>query len=104
MTEADVNASDSDSVFNWHSAEADGITWIKVLYDPELDAIAIAETWALSHTRDDDAKILIHILPRLSSDEIKDLQKEYSVHSRLHGKGLNMARLIGGNLEVVRLV
>ncbi|KAE8309476.1 hypothetical protein BDV41DRAFT_547690 [Aspergillus transmontanensis] len=63
-----------------------------VLYDPKPDAMAMAK--ALSQPRDFDAKTIIRILPSLSSDQIMDLRKEYRVHVKLHGKGINMAKHI----------
>ncbi|KAB8217505.1 hypothetical protein BDV33DRAFT_176910 [Aspergillus novoparasiticus] len=63
-----------------------------VLYDPKPDAMAMAK--ALSQSRDIDAKTIIRILPSLSCDQIMDLRREYKVHVKLHGKGINMAKHI----------
>ena len=61
-------------------------------YNPTADALALQE--ALSHVRHIDHKTLIRILPRLSTDDILDLRKEYKRHVKIHGKGINIAKHI----------
>ncbi|CAI7672943.1 unnamed protein product [Penicillium bialowiezense] len=58
-------------------------------YDAAADAAAMQE--ALSH-RTIDNKTLIQILPRLSSDEILTLRREYKSRVRMQGKGINLAK------------
>ncbi|KAJ5114780.1 Annexin [Penicillium alfredii] len=59
-------------------------------YDAGADAAAMQS--ALNHTRNIDTKPIIHILPRLSSDEIPLLRQEYKKRVRTHGKGINLAK------------
>ncbi|KAB8236894.1 annexin ANXC4 [Aspergillus alliaceus] len=61
-------------------------------YDPEPDAIAMQD--ALSRTRSIDSKMLIRVLPHLTSEEILDLRTEYKKHVKLHGKSVNLAKHI----------
>ncbi|KAJ6114862.1 hypothetical protein N7486_000640 [Penicillium sp. IBT 16267x] len=59
-------------------------------YDAGADADAMQS--ALNHTRNIDNKIIIRILPRLSSDEILLLRQEYKARVKVHGKGINLAK------------
>ncbi|KAJ5335059.1 Annexin [Penicillium brevicompactum] len=58
-------------------------------YDAAADATAMQE--ALNH-RTIDNKPLIQILPRLTSDEILTLRREYKSRVRMQGKGINLAK------------
>ena len=61
------------------------------IYDPEPDALAIAAQ--LKHTKP-NAEPLIHILPRLSDDNMMALRTEYKKHFKVNGKGINIAKHI----------
>jgi hypothetical protein len=62
-------------------------------YDPTDDAKKIAA--ALSGTRSTpDPRPLIHILPRLSTDDLIALKAEYKNHAKVSGQGINMAKHI----------
>ncbi|KAL4873613.1 hypothetical protein BDV12DRAFT_160355 [Aspergillus spectabilis] len=61
-------------------------------YDATEDALALRD--ALSHTRNIDTKTLTQILPHLTSHEMLDLRKEYKIHVKIHGKGVNLAKHI----------
>ena len=62
-------------------------------YDPTDDAKRIAA--ALSGTRSTpDSRPLIHVLPRLSTDDLISLKAEYKNHAKVSGQGINMAKHI----------
>ncbi|KAL4935734.1 hypothetical protein BDV06DRAFT_228552, partial [Aspergillus oleicola] len=61
-------------------------------YDATDDALALRD--ALSHARNIDTKVLIQVLPHLTNHEMLDLRKEYKIHVKIHGKGVNLAKHI----------
>ncbi|KAJ5886697.1 uncharacterized protein N7473_009371 [Penicillium subrubescens] len=58
-------------------------------YDAGADAADMQS--ALNH-RTIDNKTIIHVLPRLTSDEILLLRAEYKNRVKMHGKGINLAK------------
>ncbi len=62
-------------------------------YDPTEDAKKISA--ALSGTKTaPDPRPLVHILPRLSTDDLVALKAEYKNHAKVSGQGINMAKHI----------
>lgn len=60
-------------------------------YDVGPDAVAMQDAL---NGRSIDNKTIIRVLPRLTSDEMLDLRKEYKKYVKLHGKGINLAKHI----------
>jgi hypothetical protein len=73
-----------------------------IIYDPEPDALAIAQ--ALNH-HTPRVEPIVSILSRLSDDHVMALRMEYKKHIKVGGKGINIAKhiklKIPGNLGKV---
>ena len=85
--------SPSFSILSPGGGNGNGKRKVVSFYDPSEDAKRIAA--ALSGTRaTPDPRPLIHILPRLSTDDLIALKAEYKNHAKVSGQGINMAKHI----------
>lgn len=79
--------SDLDEDIAHHSKSKKKVSF----YNAEADALALAG--ALKHSTI-NPKPLIKILPHLSDDHVLELRKEYKLHMKAQGKGVNIAKHI----------